>query len=164
MGSFRLFAMMLLCCGCSDRVVDSRAYNQDGMIVWSTVMPSSRNTALWLRYNVRGPVTRADAEAEGLIHYDIRGRLAIKADGQGLYSGPILLRPEGPAVEKIYNKGERDGVSRSCAYSSCTETGRLKLMSLHETPSGAVLELEGSLPLLAGEAELISANLELAPN
>lgn len=154
----------LSCAGCSDRVIDSRAYNEEGRIAWSTVMPSSRNTALWLRYSVNGPVTRASTEDEGALYYDFSGNLRVLVDGGPHYAGSVFLKPEGVVVDRVYSKGVRDGVTRSCGYSSCAESGRIKLMMLQEVPAGARLEIEGSLPLAGQGAELLSANLELAPN
>ncbi len=159
-----LLALALCCVACSDRVVDSRAYNEEGKILWSTVMPSSRNTALWLRYSVNAPVARGATEDEGVVHYDLSGQLFIHVDQSQFYGGGVFLKPDGLAVEKIYTKGERDGVDRNCGYSSCLETGRLMLLSLAEVPAGARLEFEGWMPLSYMGAELYSAKLELAPH
>jgi len=159
-----LLAFALCCVACTERVVDSRAFNEEGKILWSTVMPSSRNTALWLRYSVNAPVARGSTEDEGVVHYDLSGQLFMLADQAQFYGGGVFLKPEGIAVEKIYSKGERDGVERNCGYSSCLETGRLMLLSLHEVPAGARLEFDGWLPVSYKGAELYSANLELAPH
>ncbi len=162
-GSLLAFSL-LAGTACSDRVVDSRAYNDEGRLAWSTVMPSSKNTALWLRYSVNGDVSRNSPEDEGVISYQLQGHLAFLVNGGGKYTGSVYLRPQGVAIDKVYSKGERDDVTRSCGYSSCLERGRLKLMSLHEVPAGAVLEFESWLPLDYGGASLNSASLELAPN
>ncbi len=162
----RFLLLILGLCGtaCSDRVVDSRAYNDEGKLAWSTVMPSSRNIALWLRYSINGPVRRDAPEDEGLLLYDLSGHLWFKVDGGQRYVGAIYLKPSGVAVDKVYSKGERDGVTRTCGYSTCLESGRLKIMPLQDVPAGAMLDFEGFLPLERDGAELVSANLELAPN
>ena len=157
-------AFALCCTACSDRVVDSRAYNEEGKILWSTVMPSSRNIALWLRYSVNAPVARGSTEDEGVVSYDLSGQLFIHVDQAQFYGGGVYLKPEGIAVEKVYSKGERDGIDRNCGYSSCLETGRLMLLSLHEVPAGARLEFDGWMPTSHMGAELHSAKLELAPH
>ncbi len=159
-------ALCLALCAtaCSERVVDSRAFNDEGKLVWSSVMPSSRNTALWLRYSVTGPLSRNDLEEEGDLVYDLSGQLNFLVDKGQHYAGGIYLKPEGVAVDKVYSKGERDSVTRSCGYSSCTESGRIKLMSLHEVSAGAILDFEAWLLLENNDAVLESATLELAPN
>jgi hypothetical protein len=168
MGPSRLFSavlpLALLCAACSDRVVDGRAYNDAGKLEWSTVMPSSRNTALWLRYSLSSPVQRSGPEDEGIIRYDLSGQLGIMGDGLQVYHGGLLLTPEGPTVDKTYSKGIRDGIQRSCGYSSCEESGRLMLLSLAEVDAGTVLEINSWLPLERNGSQLLSAKLELAPH
>jgi len=159
-----LLLFALFCAACTERVVDSRAYNEEGKIVWSAVMPSSRNTALWLRYSVTAPVARGSNEDEGVVSYDLTGHLSVLADGGQFYNGTVFLKPEGIAVDRVYSDGERDGVDRNCGYSSCLETGRLMLLSMHEVPVGARLEFDGWLPVSHMGAELYSASLELAPH
>jgi hypothetical protein len=160
----KLFTLLIFLSACSGRVVDSRAYDANGELTWSTVMPSSRNTALWLRYTLTAPVARDRPDAEGTIRYELNGHIELRADSTTVYAGSVLLRPEGPTISKSYSKGERDGVSRSCGYSTCTESGRIKLLSLHETDAGAALQIISRMPSKSGEAELIGAQLELAPN
>jgi hypothetical protein len=159
-----LLPFVALGIGCSERVVDSRAYNDEGLLAWSTVMPSSRNTALWLRYSVRGPVARQGTEDEGMIVYSLKGHLSLRGNKGHIYAGGIYLRPEGVTVDKVYSKGVRDGVERSCGYSTCSEVGRIMLMSLNEIAPGTVLDFEAKLPIEHEGAELLSANLELAPH
>jgi hypothetical protein len=157
-------ALALACLACSDRVVDSRAYNAEGQLQWSTVMPSSRNTAVWLRYSVSGPVHRPDQEAEGTLQYEFIGHLVVNADGAPVYQGAVYLKPDGIPLDRMYAKGVRKDVQRSCSYSSCIESGRLKLVQLHEVPAGAVLDIKGNFYLQNMGAEINSVSLELAPN
>ncbi len=156
--------LVLGCLSCTKRVVDSRAFSADGELTWSTVMPSSRNTALWLRYSLEAPLVRGSTEEEGFLHYELNGQLRLKVDGRVHYGGGVYLKPEGIVLDRVYSKGERDEVLRNCGYSSCTESGRLKLLTMHEVPAGARLEFVGSMPLQYGEAILHSAQLELGPN
>ncbi len=160
----RLLPMIAFACvACSDRIVESRAYSE-GKLSWSTVMPSSRNTALWLRYSVSGPVYRPDREAEGKLQYDFIGGLNIMGDTGPIYQGAVYLKPEGAVLDKTYSKGVRKDVEQSCTYSTCIETGRSKLRQLHEVPAGTLMEITGNLPLKHMGAELNSASLELAAN
>ncbi len=159
-----LFPVVLLAGACSGRVVDRRSYNAEGKLTWSTVMPGSRNTALWLGYSLSAPVFREVPETTGSPVYDLSGRLDVAADGRGMYGGSVFLRPEGVSIDKMYSKGERKDVNTECGYSVCFETGRLKLMSLHEVEPGVMLEMSAYLPLEHGGAELISAELLLSPN
>lgn len=159
-----LLILALFCAGCSDRIVDGREYNAEGKLTWETVMPSSRNTAMWLRYSLTSPVKRADAEDEGIIIYDLSGHLSIEGQGVSVYNGGVLLTPEGPTVDKTYSKGVRDGIVRSCGYSTCNESGRLMLLSLAEVEAGTRLQIDAWLPLERDGSELVSAKLELAPH
>jgi hypothetical protein len=158
-----IFCLLLLV-SCSERVVDTRAYGADGVLAWTTVMPSSRNTALWVRYAVAGPAVRATEDDRGRPRYDFTGSLDIKADKRQHYHGAIFLRPEGVVLDKMYNKGERDGVLANCGFSTCTESGRIKLMSLHEVEAGAVLDFQSRFSMTIGDTEITGLSLELAPN
>ncbi len=159
-----LLAGLLLLSACGNRVVDRRSYNTEGKLDWTTVMPGSRNTALWLGYSLSAPAARSAPETPGVPNYDLSGTLRLLANDRAVYSGTVFLRPEGVAVDKMYSKGERDDVNTDCGFSTCFETGRLKLMSLHEIDAGAVLEINSNLPTQHGGAELISAELMLSPN
>jgi hypothetical protein len=159
-----VLSLALLCTACSERVVDGREYDAEGKLEWETVMPSSRNTALWLRYSLSSSVKRASAEDEGIIIYDLSGQLSVVGDGISVYNGGILLTPEGPTVDKTYSKGVRDGIVRSCGYSTCQESGRLMLLSLAEVSAGTRLNIESWLPSEREGSELLSAKLELAPH
>ena len=161
---FFLLCSALFQSACSDRVVDRRAYDAEGKLTWTTVMPGSRNTALWLGYSLSAPAARSAPETPGIPNYDLTGRLELVGDDRGVYSGSVFLRPEGVAIDKMYSKGEREDINTDCGFSTCFETGRMKLLSLHEVDAGTVLELTAYLPKKNDRAELISAELMLAPN
>ncbi len=159
-----LALMVMGTSGCREAVVDSRAFAEDARLDWLTVMPSSRNTALWLAYRVLAPVARSTTEAEGIPEYDFGGRLSVMADGAPVYTGAMFLAPTGLALDKTYSQGVRKDVERIFTYSDCKETGRMKLLQLRDVPSGARLQIEAELWNPSGEDQILGLVMQLGPN
>jgi len=105
-----LSALLSACGG----VYDQRPYAADGLIAWSAVMPGSRNTALWLAYTVTGPASRETAEGAATASYELYGTLQVSGGGQRWYSGGVLLKPSGPALDRSSYEADRDDVVQVC--------------------------------------------------
>lgn len=155
--------LLLLLASCT-RVVEQRSFAPDGKLEWSVVMPGSRNTALWLSYVVTGPAQRVSLGDEAYLVYEFSGALVLMADGGTIYTGSIFLKPEGPAVDRVYTKAKRADVERTCGYESCTERGRIKLLGLQDVPAGALLDIKAHFPTTSEKNTLDSAALILGTN
>jgi hypothetical protein len=157
------FLLPALTCACQ-RVVERRAYAEDGQLAWSAVMPASRNTALWLEYLVSAPAARTSAEGAATPAYELYGSLQVHGGNRTWYSGGVILKPGGPALDRSSYDADRDDVVQECGYSTCTEMGFIKLLQLHEVPAGTLLDITSKLETTRGETSLGRAALLLAPN